>query len=81
MRLNMKYLGITNLATTVTLATVENKTPNVIDLVKKLTIRQKLMKLEKKNTDHDHNNKYITTQEFNKLTKFCCKNSTSKFGK
>ena len=48
MRLNMKYLGITNLATTVTLATVENKIPNVIDLVKKLTIRQKLMKLEKK---------------------------------
>ena len=46
--LNMKYLGITNLATTVTLATIENKIPNVIDLVKKLTIRQKLMKLEKK---------------------------------
>ena len=46
--LNMKYLGITNLATTVTLAAVENKIPNVIDLVKKLTIRQKLMKLEKK---------------------------------
>ena len=44
----MKYLGITNLATTVTLATIENKIPNVIDLVKKLTIRQKLMKLEKK---------------------------------
>ena len=48
MMLNMKYLGITNLATTVTLATIENKIPNVIDLVKKLTIRQKLMKLEKK---------------------------------
>ena len=47
MMLNMKYLGITNLATTVTLATIENKIPNVIDLVKKLTIRQKLMKLEK----------------------------------
>ena len=28
------------------------------------------MKLEKKtkNTDHDHSNKYITTQEFNKIT-------------
>ena len=48
MMLNTKYLGITNLATTVTLATIENKIPNVIDLVKKLTIRQKLMKLEKK---------------------------------
>ena len=28
---------------------------------------QNLMKL-KKMTDHDHGNKYITTQEFNKLT-------------
>ena len=26
------------------------------------------MKLKKKNTDHDHINKYVTTQEFNRLT-------------
>ena len=26
------------------------------------------MKLKKKNAGHDHSNKYITTQEFNKLT-------------
>ena len=35
---------------------------------KKLTMAQKLVKLKKKITDHDHNNKYITTQELNKLT-------------
>ena len=35
---------------------------------KKLTITQKLTKLKKKITDHDHNNKYITTQEVNELT-------------
>ena len=34
---------------------------------KKLAITQKLTKL-KKITDHDHSNKDITTQEFNKLT-------------
>ena len=35
---------------------------------KKLTITQKLIKLENKNaTGHDHS-KYITTQKFNKLT-------------
>ena len=26
------------------------------------------MELKKKNTDHDHSNKYISTQGFNKLT-------------
>ena len=35
---------------------------------KKLAMAQKLVKLKKKITDHDHNNKYITTQELNKLT-------------
>ena len=41
-------------------------TTNTSNLVKKLTIAQRLMKL--KNTDLDYSNKYITTQEFNKLT-------------
>ena len=40
--------NITNLTTTTALTTVENKTPNVTNLVKKLTIAQKLMKLKKK---------------------------------
>ena len=26
------------------------------------------LKKKKKNTDHDHINKYVTTQEFNRLT-------------
>ena len=33
---------------------------------KKFNITQKLVKL-KKDSNHDHNNKYITTQEFNTL--------------
>ena len=36
------------------------------DLVKKLAITQKLVKLKKKVLDHDHG-KYITTEELNKL--------------
>ena len=39
----------------------------LVNQSQKLTIIQNLMKL-KKNTDHDHSNKCITTQEFNKLT-------------
>ena len=73
-----KIPTITNLATTTALTAV--KIPNVSNLVKKLTITQKSMKL-KKITDHDHSNKYITTQEFNNVTKFCCKISTNKFSK
>ena len=44
------------------------KTIDTSDLVKKLTPIQKLMKFVKKITDHDDSNKYITTQEFYKLT-------------
>ena len=36
-------------------------------MVKKLTMTQKLVKLKKKKIVHEHG-KYITTQEFNKLT-------------
>ena len=39
-------LNITNSATNTALTAVENKIPDVIDLVKKLTITQKLMKLK-----------------------------------
>ena len=57
--------SITNLATN---TAVKYKTPKVCNLVKGLTITQKLMKLKKKiTTKHDHD-KYITTREFNKLT-------------
>ena len=40
--------NITNLATTNTLTAVENKIPNVFNLLKKLTITQKLVKLKLK---------------------------------
>ena len=43
-----ELLSITNLATNTALAAVENKIPNVSNLVKKLTITQKLMKLRRK---------------------------------
>ena len=59
-----KITNFINLATTTALTTVENKMPNS----QKLTIIQKLVKLKKKiTTDHDHD-KYIATQQFNKLT-------------
>ena len=60
--------NIANLATTTALTAVENKIPNVSNLVinYNISITQKLVKLKKKITI-DHNHKYITTQEFNKL--------------
>ena len=41
--------SITNLATITALTAVENKIPSVSNLVKKLTITPKIMKLKKKN--------------------------------
>ena len=60
--------SISNLATNATLTTVENKTPNVSNLVKKPDYNTKRNEREKTITDHDHSKKYITTPEFNKLT-------------
>ena len=37
-------------------------------LFKKTDYDTKIDEIGKKITDHDHNNKYITTQEFSKLT-------------
>ena len=60
--------SITNLATTTTHTTVENKKANVSNLVKKIDYNTKISETENKiPTDHDHD-KYITTEEFNKLT-------------
>ena len=48
--------NITNLATTTTLTTAENKIPNVINLVKKPDCDTKINETENKiTTDHDHN--------------------------
>ena len=44
------------------------KTTDTSDLVKKVDYSTKNAEIEKKILDHDHNNKYITTQEFNRLT-------------
>ena len=55
-----------NLATTSSLTVVENKIHNVPNLVKKKKIVTQILE-NKITTDHDQD-KYITTQEFNKLT-------------
>ena len=44
------------------------KTTDTTDLVKKADYDTKIGEIEKKITDHDHDDKYITRQEFNKLT-------------
>ena len=63
----IEILSITNLATTTSLTAVENKITNVFNLVKKPDYNRKIYEIENKiTTDHDHD-KYITTQEFNKL--------------
>ena len=47
---------------------MENKIPNASNLVKKADYNTKISEIENKiTTDHDHD-KYITTQEFNRLT-------------
>ena len=55
------------LATTSALNAVENKIPNISNLVKKTDYETKVNEIEKKITDHSHG-KYITTPEFNNLT-------------
>ena len=59
--------SITGLATNSALTAVENKIPDVSSLVEKTDYDAKILNIEKKVTDHDHD-KYITTSEFNKLT-------------
>ena len=60
--------NINNLATTTALTAVENEIPNVSNLVKKTDYNTKISETENKiGTDYDHD-KYIITQEFNKLT-------------
>ena len=56
------------MATTTAVTAVENKISNVSNLVNKTDCNTKINETEIKITaDHDHD-KYITTQEFNKLT-------------
>ena len=61
--------NITNLATATALNGAENNIPSVSNLVQKTHYNTKISEIEKKITDHDHDNS----------RKFCCKISTSKF--
>ena len=60
--------SITNLATTTALTDLENKIANVSILVKKTDYNTKISEIENKVTANHDQDKYITTQEFNKLT-------------
>ena len=64
--LENKIPDVSNLETTNALTAVENKIPSVSNLVKKTNCDTKISELEKKLTDHNHD-QYITTPEFNSL--------------
>ena len=55
------------MATNSALTTVENKIPNVSNLVRKTDYDSKISEIEGKVTDHDHT-KYITNLQFSTLT-------------
>ena len=63
-----KIPNITNLAATTALTAVENKIPIVSNLVKKSDYNTKICEIENNITTDHHHDKYITTEEFNKLT-------------
>ena len=65
-----KILNITDLATTADLTAVENKIPNVSNLVKKTDYNTKISETKNEITTDDDHNKCNTTQEFNKLESF-----------
>ena len=62
-----KIPSISGLATNAALTTVENKIPNINNLVKKTDYDAKITEIEKKLTDHNCDI-YITTAGFNNLT-------------
>ena len=62
-----KIPDVSNLATKTALTTVENKIPSVSNLVNKTDYNAKFTEIENKLINHNHD-KYIDTQEFNKLT-------------
>ena len=59
--------NVTNLDSTTAFTTVENKMPNVSNLVKKTDYNTKIIEIEKKISNHGLD-KYIATPEFNNLT-------------
>ena len=64
--LENKIPDVNNLATKTALTAVENKIPNVSNLVSKTDYNTKVTEIENKLNNHN-NDKYIDTQEFNKL--------------
>ena len=62
-----KIPSIAGLATNSALTAVQIKIPDVSNLVKKSDLNAKMLDIENKVTNHDHD-EYITTSEFNKLT-------------
>ena len=62
-----KIPNIAGLVTNSALTAVENKIPDVSNVVKKTDYDAKILDIENKVNDHDHD-EYITTSEFNKLT-------------
>ena len=64
--LENKIADVRNLETKTALTTVENKTPAVSNLVKQTDYNTRVTEIENKLTNHNHD-KYIGTQEFNKL--------------
>ena len=57
---------MSNLATKTALTAIENKIPDVNNLIKKTDYKTKVIEIENKLNNHDHD-KYIDTSEFNKL--------------
>ena len=55
------------MATNSALTAVENKIPDVSSLVKKTDYNKKIIEIENKVNNHNHD-KYITTPEFNTMT-------------
>ena len=65
--LENKIPDISNLATKTALTAVENKIPSVSNLVKKTDYDIKVIDIENKLYNHNHD-KYIHTAEFNKIS-------------
>ena len=59
----------TNLATKTTLNTVDMKVPSVNNLIKKSDYNKKYNEIEKKITDHNHNQIILMRKEFAKILK------------
>ena len=59
--------SITNLAILTAFNIVENKIPSASNFIKRTDYNTRINEIEKKITDYNYD-KYITTQEFNKLT-------------